>query len=388
MAVIERVLVAKYYGVAAASIDRCIADLVGGLEERGILTEEVEAPWWPVVRPGARRRRDRMLSTARRLQPDVVHFMDGFIGWHIPRFSAWPTVVTVHDVIPFITPRYHQGALPGWLDTWMLGHCRGGVRAASAVIAVSTWSKETLMEWAEVDPARIFVIPNQVVPSFRPIENAEDQLLHAGIRLPAGPRILALGASGPRKNLELLIHALARPGLEHVTLVRASQPLSQRQKKLAGRLEVANRIIELGTVAESAVPALYSACGVLAQPSLSEGFGLPVAEAMACGLPVVTSDGGALPEVVGDAGVVVGLRGQSGFGSRPNPDTVSEFAGALERVLGDPAHAADLSARGLRRAEAFRPAAVMPQVLRVYESIQGTGRRDELASATTPPLGR
>ena len=146
---------------------------------------------------------------------------------------------------------------------------------------------------------------------------------------------------------------------------RKQEPANGDVQWLAGGVTAVPGILAGGVAAgikpsgKKDLALIYSACDVLAQPSLGEGFGVPVVEAMACGLPVVCSDGGALPEVVGDAAVVVPLASE---------DFPRRLADGLALVLCEPGLASMLRARALSRAEEFRPAAVIPRLAQVYRA--------------------
>jgi glycosyltransferase involved in cell wall biosynthesis len=234
------------------------------------------------------------------------------------------------------------------------------------IIAVSEATRASLLEHGLVrDAERVHVVPPTIDGRFVPVADAAERLRAAGVLLPPGPLVLSIGTARRYKNLPLLLAAVARPELAGARVVRVGAALTPDLRRLAGRLGLADRVVELGSLGSREVATLYSACDVLAQPSLGEGFGLPVAEAMACGTPVVASDGGALPEVVGDAGVVVPLDGDPAYGS---PGAVDRFAEALARVLGDRGLATDLKRRGLARAQSFRPEAIAPRIARAYEA--------------------
>jgi glycosyltransferase involved in cell wall biosynthesis len=123
------------------------------------------------------------------------------------------------------------------------------------------------------------------------------------------------------------------------------------------RLGLENHMHFMGFVPEDDLPALYNGADLFAFPSLYEGFGLPVLEAMACGTPVITSNVSSLPEVAGNAALLV------------DPYNVDELAGAIRRILSDPALAADLRARGLERARQFSWERTAQETLEVYRNV-------------------
>lgn len=193
-------------------------------------------------------------------------------------------------------------------------------------------------------------------PAFRPTprSHAEAALSAAGIALPSAPRILSVGNDRAYKNLPALFDAVARPGLSHASIVRVGPPLSGTALRRAVQGGALRRTIQLRSLSDEQLALVYSACDVLVQPSLAEGFGIPVIEAMACGLPVVSSDGGALPEIVDGAGLIVPLGGH---------DFAGRMAAAIQRAI---AGREPLGEAGIARAHAFRPAVVEEALLAAY----------------------
>jgi glycosyltransferase involved in cell wall biosynthesis len=245
----------------------------------------------------------------------------------------------------------HTGSRFGsWFDRTLLRQSLDTMTRATRIVAVSAATRDALAQLLGLDPARIDVVPNILRDEYR------DDVAPAG-GLPGGPRVLSVGRAAPYKNLEAVIETVAR--LPGATLVRVGEPLTDDQRALAARLGIEGRIHELGHLEPPALATVYRACDVLLQPSVYEGFGVPVIEAMACGLPVVTSDGGALAEVVGDAGMVVPLASE-----RLAPG----LADAVERVLSEPDTASMLKRRGLERAADFRPARVIPRLADTYRA--------------------
>ncbi len=264
-----------------AGTARWIRGLFGALEQRddvdvvplawggsGRLTAVArDVAWYPWLLPRA----------ARAARLDVLH-CTLFRG---PRRSRVPVVITVHDLAPL----RHPEAFPAWTRLYGRTRLRGTVRAARRVAAVSEFSKRETARLCDVDPARIDVVPNAADPVFRADGDAAD-----------GDYALAVGTLEPRKNLSRAIEAARLAGLE----------LRIVGERGWGGVEAAGaNVTWLGRVDDEELAALYRGARCLVYPSLYEGFGIPVVEAMATGAPVVTSRDSAMAEVAGAAAVLV-----------------------------------------------------------------------------------
>jgi len=300
----------------------------------------------------------------RRLATDVYHGPAVFL----PLVKlGYRTVVTIHDLVSFLFPR----TVPRKYALYMRLMTRLAVRSADRIIAVSGATRDDLTRVLRVPDDKVAVIHEAVSPAFAvpPDPAAVDAVLRRyGIRR---PYCLFVGNLEPRKNLSRLIEAF---GLLRARAVRAPDGAAAPQLVLAGTrgwlyngilTDVAahgetSDIVFTGYVPAADLPALYAGAACFVFPSLYEGFGLPVLEAMAAGTAVVASRVGAIPEVAGDAALLVDAR-------RP-----VELAEAIESVLTDPTLRARLVARGRARARLFTWEAVARQTLAVYESVHGS----------------
>ncbi|MGQ9584813.1 MAG: glycosyltransferase family 4 protein [Anaerolineae bacterium] len=293
---------------------------------------------------------------ARRQQGEVNHVVDHSYGHLVHFLEARRTVVTVHDLAPLALQDVGgRWRVASRLWTWALA----GVLKAARVIADSEFTRRELLRLTDYEPRRAVVVPAGVGQEFRPIpDKAFLAQVRARYHLSEGPILLHVGHGAPRKNLHGLLEAMAllpRYGLSGVQLVQVGAAFGSAEQTLISRLGLARRVHPLGFVPGGDLPALYNLADGLAFPSLYEGFGLPVLEAMACGTPVVCSNLASLPEVAGEAALSV------------DPRQVEALAEALARVLTDEPLRAELREAGLRRAAQFtwaRTAAAMANVYR------------------------
>jgi glycosyltransferase involved in cell wall biosynthesis len=294
---------------------------------------------------------------ARRARLDLVHDPTGICPFTVP--GSWGTfrrVVTIHDAIAFRFPQ-------GYTKVNNFLHRRYvpiTVRNTDAVITVSQFARADLQRYLAIPAERLHVVPNGVGQSFRPVPADEANAVAARYGLQP-PYILTVGNLQARKNLSSLIAAvrsLDESTLPH-RLAIVGRPMwnDGGLADLIKREGIEHRVALTGYVADSDLPSIYSAADLFVLPSLHEGFGLPILEAMACGTPVITSDAASLPEVAGDAAVLVDAR------------DIGMLAGTIERTARDPQLRQTLRAKGLKRAEAFDWDSVAEKTIAVYRQV-------------------
>jgi glycosyltransferase involved in cell wall biosynthesis len=240
---------------------------------------------------------------SRELKADPVDLL--FVPSHVlPLYHPARSVVTVHDLGFLYEPDSHTrfSRLQLRLTTgW-------NARRATHLIAISESTKQDLVQHSKVDPERITVVPHGVDDQFQVLPEDNVERYRRAARLPAR-FLLYVGTIQPRKNLLKLISAFERVTAvdDDLQLVLAGRPgwMSKPIQERARVSPLAHRIKLLGYVPDQQLPLLYSAAAAFTLPSLYEGFGLPVLEALACGTPVIMSNRGALPELVGADSEVV-----------------------------------------------------------------------------------
>jgi glycosyltransferase involved in cell wall biosynthesis len=300
------------------------------------------------------------------LQRPVHGPWDGAQLYHAPDVaypptSGVPVVMTVHDLSFVILPQYHT-RLNG---TYLRLLTPLAARRALLIIAVSASTRRDLVERLGVPEEKVRVIYQGVAGPFTrrpPPERARD--VRRRYQLPDA-FILSVGTLEPRKNLAGTLHAyrLLRRRLAEappLVLVGASGWRLDEQRLL--RPGEAGHILRLGYVPDEDLAALYASCSAFVYPSFYEGWGLPVAEALALGAPTVTSNVASLPEVAGDAALLV------------DPASPQAIAAALERVLVEHDTAARLRAAGPARVRRFSVQAWAAATMDVYREAVGDRR--------------
>lgn len=283
---------------------------------------------------------------------DLFHATDHLL----PRLASVPSVFTLHDLTCRLMPAAHT-PLNRWFHLLLLPHF---LRQAAAVIAVSECTRRDAVRLYGLDEGKVHVVHEGVSPHFRPAGAAEVAAVRRKYGLPER-YILHVGTIEPRKNLVTLLDAwaaLRREGAPQRLVIAGRR--GWRCGAFFARLRelgVEEEVTLPGFVEETDLPALYSAADLFAFPSLYEGFGLPVLEAMACGVPVVCSCTSSLPEVAGEAALLL------------DPHDPAAWAGAMGRALADPALREGLRAAGLAHARRFTWQAAARRTQQVYRAV-------------------
>jgi glycosyltransferase involved in cell wall biosynthesis len=279
--------------------------------------------------------------------PDVL-----FVPAHV--LSLWHPrrcLVTVHDLGYLHYPEAHTT----WAQRYLQWSTAFNVRVAAQVIADSEATKRDLIQYCQAQPERIHVIYPGYDPTLRPAHDKARLDSVCGRYGIHTPYFVHVGTLQPRKNLVRLLEAFVAVVQEgqDVHLVLAGkkgwlyEPLFARVRDL--RLE--DRVHFTDYLPQDDLPVLLTGARAFVLPSLYEGFGFPILEAMACGTPVICSNVSSLPEVAGDAAMLV------------NPLDTGQLASAMHRLLHDDALAKDLAARGLTQASLFSWERCAQQVL-------------------------
>jgi glycosyltransferase involved in cell wall biosynthesis len=302
----------------------------------------------------------RTLWEYRRLPRLVAHErFDLFhgLGSLSPSSRSCPFVLTIHDLLYLHFP----ASLPLGHRLFMRRVHPAVARRADRVIVPSEWTRRDVMERLGVREDRIRMVPYGPGNDCHPVGDRariDAVLAKYGVRQ---PYVISVCRAYVHKNVAGLLRAFAvlwrkHPEV-HLVLVGERYRTGGELDRLTHQLGLRDSLVSTGFADDDDLSALYSGAAVFAFPSLAEGFGLPILEAMACGVPVVASNASAVPEAVGEAGVVADAR---------DPEA---FAAALARVLEDEALRTELKATGLLRAARFSWTETAAQTLAVYREL-------------------
>ncbi len=303
--------------------------------------------------------RQRFVWSNRGLPPALkanrISLYHAMANFDAPLFPDIPLVVTLHDLIPLLRPEYVS-----WKHR-VISRIQARVlcRKAAHIFCDSEFTRQELLSHYPTDSEKVSVAYLAPSEEFKTGQNDESlQKVLAQYHLKKG-YLFCLGAVEPRKNLDRLILAYNLLRDEKKTsqpLVITGAPLW----KADGLAESIRRspwskdIMFTGFVPQAHLPSLYAGAGLFVFPSLYEGFGLPILEAMACGVPVVAGNRTSLPEIAGDAACLV------------NPDFPEEIASGISLVLGNDILAKTLRQKGPMQAAQFNWDRTARQTLEVY----------------------
>lgn len=270
---------------------------------------------------------------------------------YAPRFSPVPRVITIFDLSYLYFPELFRKSDLYQLKNWTAY----SVAKAKVIITISEFTKKEIVKNYGFPKDKIFVCyPGFDRSQFR--SQGKDRVEKVKIKYGiSGDYLFYLGTIQPRKNLIRLLEAVK--GLKEIKLVIAGKKGWLYDEFFQKVAEMKDRVIVTDFVPDEDLPALFSGAKAFVLPSLYEGFGIPVIEAMACGCPVVVSNVSSLPEVVDDAGVLV------------NPNSIESIKEGIDKVLKGENFAQELSQKGLKTAQKFSWEKCAKEVLKVLESV-------------------
>lgn len=286
---------------------------------------------------------------------DLIHDMTGMIPFVLGTGRA-KQVVTIYDVIPHSFP----GISARW-DNLIYHHWLPRMAPRmDAVVTISAHSREQIAKYLKVDLGQIHnVLAGYRAALYQPA--TAEAIARIREQYNTGERyILFVGSVEKRKNLLRIIEAFTRiqDQIPHKLVITGPQ-LRLKEAIMESASQLPERIELTGYLPDEELPVVYSGAELFVFPSLYEGFGLPVLEAMACGTPVITSNASSLPEVAGDAGILV------------DPYSVDEIAAAMLRVVNDADLRETMRRDGLAQAQHFSWEQCARETVAVYEQVLG-----------------
>ena len=302
---------------------------------------------------------------------DIFHVIDHSDG-HLAYFlkdTGKPVVVTCHDLVNFVQPenartqaRIANVSMAVW--KWAVK----GLRKADHIISVSNHTAKDIKQILNIKPEYITIVPNAVEARFHQLPSTEiaafRQQHHSS---PEQFCLLNVGSNQPRKNFITVLKvlkALKDEGL-NIHLFRTGPDLSDEFKTFIHTHNLSDCITDFGRPDNTTLTKIYNAADVLVSPSLYEGFGMTLLEAMACGTPVITSNATSLPEVAGDAGIIV------------NPTDINAILEAVICLQKDEEYRKKLTNKGLDRVKLFTWETTAEQVAQSYEKLIEQAQKEQ-----------
>jgi glycosyltransferase involved in cell wall biosynthesis len=278
-------------------------------------------------------------------------------NYNVPLWNRCPTVLTIHDLSLLLWPQTHQQHLVR-RARWRLPMM---ARVATAIVVPSQAVKREVCDHLKIRSSKIVVIPEAARNCFRQVPIAETNLVRRRLKI-EDDFILFVGTIEPRKNLLTLVRAFeellrSTSRLPQLVIVGGKGWLTHDFFAYLEHSVISNRVLFPGYLSDDDLRALYSSCQMFVYPSLYEGFGLPLLEAMACGAPVITSDIPSIRETVGNTACLI------------SPTDSTELARVIMRLLKDAPERKKRSAAGIEHAMKFSWEKTASSTLDLYREV-------------------
>ncbi|WP_414622891.1 glycosyltransferase family 4 protein [Calothrix sp. CCY 0018] len=269
-------------------------------------------------------------------------------------------VVTCHDLVNF----YYKDNLKNsvelpFISRAMWLYAIKGMKKADSIVAVSSMTAKDTNQILDIESARISVIPNAVDQIFQPLLKEQAKSFRQQRDITSDLCLLNVGSNHPRKNITNILKAIniLKQNKLSFHFLKVGADFSEEQKAYIQAQGLESYISYLGKPDKQGLLEIYNAADILIAPSLHEGFGITLLEAMACGIPVISSKVSAMPEVVGDAGILV------------EPTDSQAIADAVCRLYNNPDYYEELVKKGLVRAKLFTWEETAEQIAQIYEKL-------------------
>jgi glycosyltransferase involved in cell wall biosynthesis len=296
-----------------------------------------------------------------KLDADVFHIIDQSDG-HIANWlkkQGKSVVITCHDLVQFVYPEIllNQSRIPA-ISMAMWRYSVEGMKRADHIVTVSDHTAKDVNKFLNIEPQKITTVPNGLEAQYRLLDAQTKKVLKK--RFTTSPEkfhLLNVGSTHQRKNILTVLKVLKNLKDRDfpVCLWRTGGRFTIEQQNFIKKHSLESGIIDLGHPDKETLVQIYNAADVLVAPSLYEGFGLTIIEAMACGLPVITSNVSSLPEVSGDAAILV------------NPIDTNEISNAVIKLVEEPSYRQNFVRKGLSRSQNFTWVKSAQKIASIYE---------------------
>lgn len=298
----------------------------------------------------------RTFGIKRQIIRDKVHLFHG-LSHEIPigiRQTGIPSIVTIHDLIFLRFPQYF-GRIDRWIYTFK---CRYACKNADRIIAISECTKRDIVAFFNTPPEKIDVVYQSCDDSFKiPADISSKAIVKEKYGLP-DQFILSVGTIETRKNLVTLIRALKDVNQNyHLVVIGKKTPYMKQVEHELDQHNLRHRVTFLSNIPFQDLPLIYQLASVFVYPSVYEGFGIPIIEALYSGVPVVAATGSCLEEAGGPGSIYVA------------PYDDQALCKAINKVLDDPALSIEMKKRGLQYAQRFNNDVVNTEMMNVYQSL-------------------